>query len=123
MASEIVGRVTLTERKRFTVYSETASRTDYVDCEPQTVDLRWVDRYWLCARFHGVLGATTYRKDSELGTPDSAGAQWSYAGFSPDALRGMGFDVELTAGRIENRGTYGPGCGDSTGKPIQFFVL
>ena len=112
---KIIGTVTLTESKKFTCYSETASRTDYVTCEPQTVDLKW-DGYWLFASFSGTLTATTFPGTSRtIGEPDRAGAQWSHAGFDPEALKALGFDVTLTAGRVEQVGTY------STDGPIMFY--
>lgn len=118
--SPVVGTVTLTRTKVFTVYSETASRTDYVACEPQTVDLRWVDHYWLCARFQGRLSATTFSTGRTVGTPDSASVQWSYAGFSPVDLAEAWFDVALTVGAVEIVGQYGPGT-TKPGSPITFY--
>ncbi len=48
-----IGTLTLHREMEFAEYG--ASRTDYVACKPQTVELRYVDRYWCCAKFDGVL--------------------------------------------------------------------
>ena len=117
----IVGTVTLTQPKRFTQYSECAAWTDYVDCQPQTVELRWCDNYWLCATFQGVLGATTY-PNRTIGSPDTGSVQWSYAGFDPEQLAERGYTVELIAGHVDDVGVYGPGT-THPGTPIRFFRL
>ncbi len=116
-----VGTVTLTAPKRFTNYSETASRTDYVECQPQTVELRFEGGYWLCARFEGTLAASSFTNRT-IGEPFTSGAQWSYAGFDPDVLAKHGYDVQLTKGHVETVGTYGPGT-SNPGSPIKFFRL
>ncbi len=115
----VVGTVTLTAPKLFTQYGEHAAWTDYVQCEPQTVELRFEGGYWLCARFVGVLESTSY-PNRHVGTPATAHTQWSYAGFNPDTLRAAGFDVVLTRGRTEVVGTYGHGT-TNPGSNIVFY--
>ncbi len=117
--NKTIGTVTLNKPRTFTQYSETASRTDYVRCEPQTVELRWVDNYWLCARFEGVIESSSFTNRT-VGEPATAGAQWSYAGFDPSALAEAGFDVDVTAGRVEQVGVYSEGC-SRPGAPIMFY--
>lgn len=72
-----IGSITLTERYQFTQYSECAAWTDYVTCEPQTVDL-FYDGYWVFASFNGSLTATTFPNADgwrTIGQPQKAHVQ------------------------------------------------
>lgn len=117
---EIVGTVTLKASHLFTRYSETASRTDYIRAEPQTVPLKW-DGYWLFASFDGVIEQSTFPDAARrVGQPDHGFAQWIHAGFDPSRFDWC--DVVVTAGEVYDTGsTYGPGCGMAADRPIRFY--
>lgn len=92
-----IGTITLRKKTKFTQYSEHAAWTDYVTCESQTVELRYVDGYWCCAKFDGVLTATTFPPGSRT-VGDSA---QSY--FQTQAFGGIGqiidgdlYSIEIT---------------------------
>lgn len=118
---EIIGTVALLKPCTFTQYSEHAAWTDYVRCEQQEVELRLVDNYWVCASFDGVLETTTFPPGSRLtGSEQKAFCQWSKFGALAQ-VSGSLFDVRLNEGyRFAKAGTYGDGCGESTGKDILF---
>lgn len=82
-----VGTITLKKAYEFTQYSECAAWTDYVACEPQTVELRYVDNYWLCAHFAGKLSQTTFpNRDGwrKIGQDQNAAFQTQAFGVNPD---------------------------------------
>jgi hypothetical protein len=115
-----IGKITLKKQYRFTQYSECAAWTDYVTCEPQTVDLR-IDDYWACAKFDGVLTVSTFPSGSRhVGQSAQAGVQTQKFGGIGDWLNSDLFSVEITDPSlcIKAMGVYSDGCGESSGKPI-----
>lgn len=117
MSYQIVGAVTLLKEHRFTLYSEHAAWTDYVLCQPQTVDLKY-DGYWLFASFEGVLELSTFPAGSRVvGSP--ARACWQTQAWGLAGLGSHLFKAEFAAPwGVEQVGTYDAGCGDLSGKPI-----
>lgn len=68
----IIGKINLPEKREFTQYGEHAAWTDYITCEPQTVDLKY-DGYWVFAGFDGVLTGSSYPSGArEIGGPARA---------------------------------------------------
>ncbi len=103
-----VGTITLLKQTRFEQYSECAAWTDYVTCEPQTVELRYVDNYWMCATFDGVLTASSFPPGSRIvGLPAKASFQTQAFGL-PINLKLFSYEIThpdycvATVGRYED---------------------
>ena len=117
-----IGTLTLKRRHEFTQYSECAAWTDYVTCEPQTVDLfSYDDGYWVGGAFAGILTQTTFPPGSRtVGAATSAGVQTQRFGGIGDWMDGELFSVTITDPSLvlAQVGVYGDGCGERAGKPM-----
>jgi len=110
-----IGSITLKRSHCFTQYSESAAYTDYVTCEPQTVDLfRYDDGYWIGAVFQGILTATTFNDAFHIvGSPKSAFCQTQAFGGIDGWIDSELFTINLNADwTTEKVGNY------ESGKPI-----
>lgn len=112
-----IGKITLKKQYEFTQYSEYAAWTDYIVCEPQTVDLR-TDGYWLCAKFDGIISHSSF--------PTPRTGKWQ-AFFQTQKFGGIGdildsemFSVQITDPTLSVQvvGQYSEGCGSKSGQPI-----
>ena len=114
-----IGTVTLLQPYRFTQYSEHAAWTDYVSCEPQTVELRLIDNYWVCAKFNGTLTETSFPSGARnVGQPAEAAIQRNRHGFDIESDL---FKFELDSNvQLKAMGKYGEGCGKNSGQDILF---
>jgi hypothetical protein len=106
--STIIGTITLRSRKEFTQYGEHAAWTDYVTCDPQTVELK-TDGYWVYAAFNGILTRSSYPSGARhIGREQQASIQTQGYG-------GIGrwlehYDIALTAPHsLKQVGTYDDG--------------
>lgn len=114
-----IGSITLKKKHEFTQYGEHAAWTEYVTCEPHTVDL-FTDGYWVFAAFNGTLTRSTYPSGArEIGKPSQAFIQTQKFGgiggwADPDSM----YAIELLpAYTLEKKGTYPDGC-TKPGSPI-----
>ncbi len=110
-----IGTIKLNKTQEFIQYSEYSAWTDYVTCEPQEVDL-FTDSYWIFMSCDGILTRSTFPSSARnIGQPAKACSQTQACG-------GIGHWADritlLPAYTIEQVGTYGEGCGQSTGKPV-----
>lgn len=91
----VIGTIQLKKSHRFTQYGQNAADTDYVQCEPQTVELKQYDgKYWVGASFNGKLDATTINYQREIGQPMRASVQ-------TQAWAGIGHWMECDLYKIE----------------------
>lgn len=112
-----IGTITLKKRHEFTQYSESAAWTDYVTCEPQTVEL-FRDDYWAFAKFNGILTRTTFPLRT-IGDEHPAGIQTQKWGGIADWMDSDLFSVTLLPEyRLKEVGRYSEGCGARSGFPI-----
>lgn len=115
-----IGTITLKKAYTFTQYSECAAWTDYVKCEPQTVELR-TDGYWVCAKFNGILETSTFPNGSRnVGQPAQACIQTQKHGGIGGWMDSEFYKVEIIDPSLAIRaiGQYPDGCGSKTGQPI-----
>jgi hypothetical protein len=110
-----IGTITLNRTHKFTQYHESASMTDYVTCEPQTVDL-FTDGYWVFTSFDGVLTSSTYR---DIGGPARALVQTqAHGGIGSWLVEDM-YTVTLSPEyAVRECGRYPEGCGAASGMAI-----
>jgi len=100
--SRKVGTLTLNVKKEFIQYGSNAADTDYVTCEPQTVDvMQHGDDYWLCAQFVGILTGTTRTYMVKIGEPAVAHLQTQSFGGVRDWLRCADTTLEITHPDLE----------------------
>ena len=111
-----IGRITLKKQYEFTQYSECAAWTDYVTCQPQTVDLkRYDDGYWVGGAFDGTLTRSTFPSgDRHVGEPAKACFQTQSFGGIGDWMDCELYSIEITnpAFEVYQASTY------SNGRPM-----
>lgn len=115
-----IGQITLKQKHEFTQYSESAAWTDYVTCEPQTVDL-FTDGYWVFAAFNGILTSSTFPSGARaIGHPAKAHIQTQKFGGIGHWADSDLYAINLTPGayNLKEVGRYTAECGPSAGKPI-----
>lgn len=117
MKPTVIGKITLKRTHEFTQYGEHAAWTDYVTCEPQTVELK-SDGSRIFASFVGVLTESTYPPGARhIGQPAKALIQTQACGGIGGWL--LAYGVELNDEfEVSEVGRYGQDCGAHSGMAI-----